>query len=393
MIEAKTTKDLDETIDQLEILSYSELKELVPNFLRALQNPFSFYKDFSDDDVQRVHLYLQKRGIKTELKQKKTRQKKAVSLDKLDFNDAFKNYYYENLPHKPYCSSDLIYGTRIRAKNTAVGYKHVQHNPPIVKHWVVLDYDKSDVEQRLQDELLPKPNLIVINPENGHAHLFFALKTPVYCGDAARIKPLRYLAAIEYALCKKWGADINYSGLISKNPLHKNWLTKTERLKHWGLGELAQYLTLESKPSAKARIVGLGRNCTLFELLRFWAYDEVLEHRLTSNLANWSKSVLKAAQGFNSFPEPLDQNEVENTAKSVAKWVWTNYTKRWTDEEFSQIQAKRGRLGGLKGGRGRTSADQDKRLEAAKMRDQGHTQKAIADAVGVTTRTIRNWLK
>ncbi|MFG7662142.1 replication initiation protein, partial [Klebsiella pneumoniae] len=38
-------------------------------------------------------------------------------------------------------------------------------------------------------------------------------------GNAA---PLRYAAAIEAALREKLGADMGYSGLICKNPLHHN---------------------------------------------------------------------------------------------------------------------------------------------------------------------------
>ncbi|MGK3681388.1 replication initiation protein, partial [Escherichia coli] len=34
---------------------------------------------------------------------------------------------------------------------------------------------------------------------------------------------LKYAAAIERALCEKLGADVNYSGLICKNPFHLEW--------------------------------------------------------------------------------------------------------------------------------------------------------------------------
>ena len=210
---------------------------------------------------------------------------------------------------------------------------------------------------------------------------------------AARAKPLRYLASIQYALCRAWDADKGYSGLISKNPVHQDWHTLQLRPEAWDLGELADWLDLPSKLPRKAQSVGLGRNCTLFDLLRYWAYDSVLEYRVSSNFKTWQQDVLATAERFNTFPEPLQRNEVKNTANSVAKWVWTNYTKRWTDEKFSQIQAKRGRLGGLKGGRGRTAEDQKKRMQAVEMRKQGHTQQAIADALQMSKRTIIRWLK
>lgn len=84
---------------------------------------------------------------------------------------------------------------------------------------------------------------------------------------------------------------------------------------------------------------------------------------------------------------------MKNTANSVAKWVWKEYTKRWTNEEFSQIQAERGKRGGKVGGRGGTEADKQKRLQAAQMRTDSYTQQQIADKLSVSKRTIIRWLK
>lgn len=157
----------------------------------------------------------------------------------------------------------------------------------------------------------------------------------------------------------------------------------------WELGELADWLTLPKTLPRRGQSVGLGRNCTLFDMLRYWAYDNVLEFRISGGIRTWSETVLRVADGFNSFPEPLPDNEVKATANSVAKWVWRNYTKRWTDEEFSQVQANRGRMGGLKKGH----ANKDKRVQAHELRAEGMKQQAIADALGVHRNTVRNWLK
>ena len=66
-----------------------------------------------------------------------------------------------------------------------------------------------------------------------------------------------------------------------------------------------------------------------------------------------------------------------------------NYTARWTDEKFSEIQAKRGRLGGLKNG----VANWDKREQAKEFRATGMTLQAIADRLEVAKGTISKWLK
>ena len=70
-----------------------------------------------------------------------------------------------------------------------------------------------------------------------------------------------------------------------------------------------------------------------------------------------------------------------------------NYTARWTDEKFSEIQAKRGRMGGLKSGVTRATANEDKREQAKEMRATGMTLQAIADRLEVGKGTISKWLK
>ena len=297
--------------------------------------------------------------------------------------------FIKNLPEKPYCSNNLNYGVLIRPLSIAIKMRHIQHNKPTSVSCLVLDLDSPLFWQLMENKVLPAPNLVAFNPENHHCHLYYNLNAPVYTCQAARHKPLRYLAAIQYALCRDWGADSAYSGLISKNPIHQGWKTIQLRAEAWDLGELADWLDLPSKLPRKARSVGLGRNCTLFDMLRYWAYDNVLEYRISSNFKTWRQDVLSAAEGFNTFPEPLLLNEVTNTARSVADWVWKNYTKRWSDEEFSKIQAERGRLGGLKRG----AANAEKRAKAHELRATGYTQQEIAGTLEVNQSTVARWLK
>ena len=96
----------------------------------------------------------------------------------------------------------------------------------------MFDVDKKPHELRRRDGYhewrergLPAPHWISINPENGNYHLGYLLAAPVARTNAARLKPLRYLAAIEHVLAKKLGADMGYVGLITKNPVHRDWWT------------------------------------------------------------------------------------------------------------------------------------------------------------------------
>lgn len=49
--------------------------------------------------------------------------------------------YLDNLPTKPYCSNLLEFGLLIRAKNTALKHKHIQHNKHTNVAYIVLDID------------------------------------------------------------------------------------------------------------------------------------------------------------------------------------------------------------------------------------------------------------
>jgi hypothetical protein len=150
-------------------------------------------------------------------------------------------------------------------------------------------------------------------------------------------------------------------------------------------------------------LVGVGRNVTLFETARRWAYRQVLAYRLGGTQETFSKAVLEHCEELNNgFETPLNFSEVKATAKSISKWTWKKYTGRKSDEDWAQyvadthtseIQAKRGHKGGLVGGRGRTSTDQEKRLKARSMRSEGATQATIAQALGVNQGTVSRWLK
>ena len=59
-------------------------------------------------------------------------------------------------------------------------------------------------------------------PDNGHAHLLYALKTSIRTAPDGKIKPLRYAAAVDSALRKNLGAETGYSGLICKKPKHRH---------------------------------------------------------------------------------------------------------------------------------------------------------------------------
>ena len=299
---------------------------------------------------------------------------------------------------KPYCSWGKG-GKPSYAQKHAIRHPLIQVNPPHLVNYLVFDVDASDAYLHFFDAELPTPTWIAKNRKNGHCHICYELKTPVCKTANAHLKPLRYLASIEYTYAKKLGADLRYSGLLTKNPVDKDWEVTLLNPRPFELDELADYVDLENKPKkSENEVSGLGRNCSMFDSVRFWAYKAIREH-LDGGLDSWYSEVLKVAVKSNgAFLEPLPYSEVKATAKSIAKWVWRNHTSAEFQISFSAKQSKRGRKGGLisdssHGGKARSQQYSDLRQQALQLHIQGVNNTQIATRLNVSRMTINRWLR
>ncbi len=297
--------------------------------------------------------------------------------------------FEENLPTKPYCKDEKDGGMLIRSQAIAKLKRYIQHNQPTMIRWLVYDCDYWGVLDHIGQNHLPPPNLVVSNRKTGYAHVFYGLLAPVCTTETARRKPINLLAKIDYKLCDELEADKGYVGLISKNPLHTDWEVLEINPTPWELGDFLEYLELPEKLPKVSKLVGLGRNVTLFETARRWAYRQVLAFRLTGTQTAFHDAVLSHCQAINqTFVSPLGLPEVKATAKSIAKWTWAKYTGQLTDEEFSQKQAYRATKG--KGvARYRHSAED--RAKAVLMVSEGATQAEVAKVFGVSRETVNKW--
>lgn len=311
-------------------------------------------------------------------------------------NAQFKQDFYEKLPHKPYCSDDLGHGVIIRPKKTAIQKPYIQHNPPCLITSLVFDIDRSDAYFAWSDANLPTPTWIAKNRLNGHAHVGYMLATPVCTTHRARQNVIEYLAKIEQAYSLALCADRGYTGLITKNPCHSTWENHTFGVQPYDLNYLADFVELQELKTDLKEVSGLGRNCMMFDNVRFWAY-EAIRAFISGSYDVWHREVLNVAINVNgAFLEPLPYSEVKATAKSVSRWVWRNHGKAYA--KFIERQAAKGRVGGLKsdsshGGKARSQQYSDIRQEALKLHIQGMKQKDIALQLNVSDRTIRTWIK
>ena len=242
-------------------------------------------------------------------------------------NNAVLELFNDRLPHKPYFSDDLHFGVRIAGKERAILAKYIQFNQPHAMFWLGFDVDRTGAAIDWSDRNAPAPTLTITNPENGHAHLLYALETPVRTAPDGKMKPLRYAAAVENALRKKLEADAGYSGLICKNPNHGHWKIAVWQPELYTLDWLADSLDLNAANDKEiVSDYGLGRNCTLFDKTRKWAYRAIRQG--WPEFEQWLKACYERASAYNlQFSAPLDEKEIHGIAKSIAKWTFINLTE------------------------------------------------------------------
>lgn len=243
------------------------------------------------------------------------------------------------LPRRAYCTDNPKHGLIIRGREVASTKSHLQLNPSALRHWLLFDIDAPVAALAWERANLPPPNWIAVNPDNSHAHCGYLLEVPVVTSPAGHDKPLRYAAAIENAYRLKLQADPGYAGLICKNPLHERWRNWFLHDHAYSLDELTEWVSLAKPARATEENVGLGRNITLFDTLRSWAYSMVLIYKSANATPDlWFRALLHEAEGINSrFPTLLPYPEVRSLAKSVAKWTWRVFTQH----AFSEIQRVR----------------------------------------------------
>ena len=250
--------------------------------------------------------------------------------------------FSQRLPRKPYCTDDLSAGLFIRRAMRAIEKRYIQHNGPTHKYWLAFDVDRPHATFEWQDLNCPAPHITIQNPENGHAHLLYGLSVSVRTAADGSTAALRFAAAVEHALAIKLKADIAYSGLIVKNPLHHEWKVNAFQSELYDLHWLADWLDLSSYSDRRKNLpdYGLGRNYGLFERLRKWAYKAIRQG--WPDYEQWLMACEDRATAYNDFASPLPAAEVRHTAKSVAKFVHRNFNAA----AFSQWQSNNGKRSG-----------------------------------------------
>lgn len=256
-----------------------------------------------------------------------------------------KQYYQEQLPLFPFVSQNpQTEGLYKKKKDQAQDFKYIQHNPKNLVNFLVFDIDTPAGASIWHNEVIAPPNATATNRANGHAHLFYQLAAPVPKTSISRLKPLQYLAAIECHFSEILGADQNYANIISKNLLNDFWINDWIHDYKYTLDDLAEYLPDPEKQGKSKKLdynpnFGLGRNCSIFNDVRKYAYRLRYLGKANTQSELYDQVLLQCSLMNQQFLVPLNYSELKAISKSIANWTYNHITP----EEFSNIQRQRGK--------------------------------------------------
>ena len=299
---------------------------------------------------------------------------------------------YQDLPTTLRCSPHKN-NTDFRRKTPkqATQNAYVGYNTPKVTTFIVIDLDYDGSVFAYHDAGIPRPQFVLKNPKNGHCQYLYRLKDPVSFFRNSHQAPIDLLNAIEYALNEVLGGDKAFTGYLAKNALnsaHEVYYTGAEP---YTLHQLAEYLDLPThKPKQADNDEFYGRNDAIFNAVRLLAYKIAYQCTYTQIY----EQCLQWCEQFNAQYSPnLPYNELKTISKSIAGYCTSERFKR----QYGALQAQRGAKGGKvsdssKGGKARSAKYSEKRQKAMQLSKQGINKSEIARKLGVTRRTVINWL-
>lgn len=236
-----------------------------------------------------------------------------------------------NLPAKPYWGTGKCMNTIGPKENILqlANYIQLAQNK---RHYVSVDVDNEFGGIYWSELNLPQPSIIIINGNNGHAHLHWELRTPVIMPIAngegwVKYKPIRFYRDVTSGLVALLDADSGYTGFSTKNPFSPKWKTIWSDC-IYTLGDLAEFAGSCPRPKyfLQGDEVYAGRQHELFTIGRKWSYRNVKSY---SEFDNFSAAVFDFCQKHNQTVIPgkwdkasLPTSEVRSTARSIAKWTW-----------------------------------------------------------------------
>ncbi|WP_083912806.1 replication initiation protein [Pseudomonas sp. Lz4W] len=255
--------------------------------------------------------------------------------------------YKSKLPPKPYHTNDYYFGKKIGALDSALKSNHIQPNSLTHKYFMIFDLDGDLSVLDWADKGLPAPHLIVRNLDNGRSHMTYILKTSVKNDVHGFQKPIRYFSDVEHGLAVRIGADMNFNGLLTKNPFkssaykvlsYESTPYDLDYLNEFVDKDLVKKQRDEKRKNKIEDGFASGRNCMLFENLRLWAYSNWHSCHPTE----LSSNIFEQAMLLNTFECQLSTREVETIAGSVYRFINLHFsTERLNELKSERAKASR----------------------------------------------------
>lgn len=320
----------------------------------------------------------------------------------------------ERLPNKPYVLADKGAAMLIRSLHSELkrtDHRYIQHNQPNSLSFMVFDIDTPQAILAHENADILSPSFYTVDKEKTTAHAVYMLDTPVHRNQHSKQSPQRLFATLEIIYGVKLGADSGYAGHVMKTPWYENHsiYMPDGALNAVSLTEMADFVefsrynaeikTLKGREKAITEAYSESRNVRVFDMARKKAYS-VIRNYWGCTYDEWEKVCLKLVEdawsvvsATNSKNTPYLISEMKATARSIAKYTWRNTTPRGfqTYVEMTHLSHQQ-KARQVKSVESRLMKSQDKRDQAIELSMGGMKQKEIAQILGVTDRTIRNWL-
>jgi hypothetical protein len=290
--------------------------------------------------------------------------------------------FMDSVPFRTLATNSFASGVFLQPHARALQMREIA---PDNDKWISsirIDVDHADASTRWLDAELPQPSLLIVNRDNGHAHMVWQLESWVPRFNRSAV---RYLQTVRRLLTEAVGGDPAYSGLLVHNPA-SGAFTVYEGPPCYTLGALARHLDLAgtaTSPYAIRITSPGGRNQGLFTTLRIAAYRRVREFRARDDrkgFGDWVASV--AAEENAAFAAPLSDREVAGICRSVAGWTWARYAKV-TPMRRRRFKRTRAQYLGLVA---------DRRTTALQMAFSGTRAAEVASALGISRRSVERWV-
>lgn len=311
---------------------------------------------------------------------------------------------YKRLPRTMLVTNNLESGLHTEPKTTGVRHRYIQINHHNLTKMMVFDVDNSVNLYDWKYLDIPVPNLIIVNPKNQHCHMVYLLNDQNFVcrSEKARLKDILIYQAIYTQLCTKLNADSRYVQKIMKNPFHNSWNTQVIHDDTYTFEDFAKYIDFKSLDGNSIRSEksllneGEGRNCTVFERTRYYAYAalKTFNYGFTEeDTQNFYNAVYKYAETVNSeFAVPLGKREIKATVKSITNWTLMHFGSTGEKQDFEKkdIWGKTSREKSLKT---RTAIKQKNIEKAGLLKAQGKSIKEICNLLNRSQRMVEYYLK